>query len=100
MEVVTVLLLVLSSIFTGFLLTLIYMVWRMLRSEGWDNSNMTNALRLIAHTTLHAEDFLKMYYISDEMKAVLNKEGMKPDRPFWYLDKDELSEVVDTRPKS
>lgn len=53
---------------------------------GWDDSNIFNILRVIAHLALHPEDFTKMRY---------------PDgkNPFWYLTKDEFSEVVDSRPQ-
>lgn len=54
---------------------------------GWDDSNIFNILRVIAHLALHPEDFAKMRY---------------PDgkNPFWYITKDEFSEVVDSRPQS
>ena len=55
------------------------------KRSGWDDSNFFNVLRVICHLALHPEDFLKMRY---------------PDgkNPFWYLTKDEFSEVVDSRP--
>lgn len=80
---------------------LFYILSRMMRSDGWDDSNITNALRLLSHVTLHPEDFGKMYYLSDEAVARLEREEfptMLLVRPFWYVDKDELSEIVKTRP--
>jgi hypothetical protein len=79
-----------------------YILHRMMGNDGWDDSNITNALRLLSHVTLHPEDFGKMYYLTDQMKNILNG-ARTPDseelpRPFWYVDKDELSEVVATRP--
>jgi hypothetical protein len=79
-----------------------YILHRMMGNDGWDDSNITNALRLLSHVTLHPEDFGKMYYLSNDMKNILNG-ARTPDseelpRPFWYVDKDELSEVVKTRP--
>ena len=52
----------------------------------WDDSNVFNVVRVIAHVALHPEDFTKMRY---------------PDgkNPFWYITKDEFSEVVDSRPQ-
>jgi hypothetical protein len=82
----------------GSISLIIYMVVRMLGSSGWDDSNMTNALRLISHTVLHPEDYLKMYYLTKADLAILEQHGFKPSSPFWYLDKDEFSEVVKTRP--
>lgn len=94
--------------FSGFLLgimaLLFYILWRMMRSDGWDDSNITNALRLLTHVTLHPEDFGKMYYLSREEAFAIQIKDTAYDiplserRPFWYVDKDELSEVVETRP--
>lgn len=55
------------------------------RKSTWDDSNIINAIRFYAHVILHPGDFTEMYY----------KDGRKP---FWYLSKDEFSEVVKTRP--
>jgi len=75
----------LSCFVTGVVVLLGYILYRMMSNEGWDDSNITNALRLLSHVTLHAEDFALMQY---------------PDgkRPFKYVTQDELSEVVDSRP--
>jgi hypothetical protein len=76
---------VVLSIVLGWVSLLSYMILRMMRNPGWDDSNITNALRILSHVVLHTEDFGKMYYPNGK-------------RPFWYVDKDELSEVVKTRP--
>lgn len=86
-----ILFLTLSAFFFGVTMLLSYQVMRMLRSDGWDKSNITNALRLIAHCTMHPEDFLHMWYV--------DAEGKPTRRPFFYLSQDELSDVVKTRPK-
>lgn len=52
---------------------------------GWDDSNFFNVLRVLCHLALHPDDFTKMQY----------PDGKKP---FWYLIKDEFSEVVNSRP--
>lgn len=86
----------------GITLLLGYLVMRMMRNEDWDDSNITNALRLLSHVTLHPEDFGKMYYLTDVQLEILRSTQTAYDdplkRPFWYVDKDELSEVVRTRP--
>ena len=87
----------------GFLLGVIsllgYILYRMMKNPDWDDSNITNALRLLSHVTLHAEDFGKMYYLTkDEAADYRVIHGSYPKRPFWYVSKDELSEVVKTRP--
>jgi hypothetical protein len=57
------------------------------KHSGWDDSNIFNVFRVICHLALHPEDFIRMQY----------EDGKKP---FWYLTKDEFSEVVDSRPES
>lgn len=79
-----------------------YILWRMMRNDGWDDSNIINALRLLSHVTIHAEDFGKMWYLSEIEAKELNEvdptlfAGMK--RPFWYVSEDEFEGVVKTRP--
>lgn len=85
----------LLGVISGVTLLLSYMVWRMLRSDGWDKSNATNALRLISHAVAHPEDFGHMYY------TVLSAGGrtrLASRKAFPYLLQDEFSEVVKTRP--
>jgi len=77
---------------------LFYMVSRMVGADGWDDSNITNALRLLSHAVLHPEDFTKMYYLTDEEIALLKEHGHSLKNPFWYLPLDEITEVVKTRP--
>ena len=77
---------------------LFYMLLRMVGSDGWDDSNITNALRLLSHAVLHPEDFVKMFYLTKEQLAFLKEHGHSPKKPFWYLPFDEISEVVKTRP--
>ena len=82
------------SFLAGFLFGILFFVgygaYRALRSKGWDNSNAFNWLRLLAHCFMHPEDFGRMYYIS--------RDGEIEGRPFHYLDKDELSDIVKSRP--
>lgn len=56
------------------------------RNTGWDDSNIFNVFRVLCHLALHPDDFTKMQYEDGE-------------KPFWYLTKDEFSEVVNSRPK-
>lgn len=74
----------------GVLVLLGYILHRMMRNNGWDDSNITNAVRLLSHCTLHAEDFGKMWYHNDS--------GEPEFRPFWYISEDEFEGVVKTRP--
>lgn len=62
-----------------------FVIYLRARKSGWDDSNIFNVFRVICHLALHPDDFLKMRY----------EDGKNP---FWYITKDELSEVVNTRP--
>ena len=77
----------LAGFLIGVLFFIFYGAYRATRSRGWDDSNITNWLRLLSHCFLHPEDFGRMQY----------EDGTYP---FWYINKDELSEVVKTRPKN
>lgn len=90
-----IILLVLVSAAFGVTLLLSYMITRMLGAAGWDTSNMTNALRLIAHMVMHPEDFVHMWYV---VRAASGSSFVASRRAFPYLGLDELSEVVKTRP--
>lgn len=80
----TYVLLFILGLFFGILLVPIAMYLRA-RKSGWDDSNIFNIFRVLCHLALHPKDFAKMQY----------EDGK---RPFWYITKDELSEVVDSRP--
>ena len=82
----------------GFIGAVFYIIFRMMRNDGWDDSNMTNGLRLLSHVTLHAEDFGAMYYLSPDMLKLLKDNGHDPEQPFWYVSEDEFEGVVKTRP--
>jgi len=56
------------------------------RDSHWDDSNMTNMLRLFAHIVAHPSEFAHMYF----------PDGRKC---FPYIGSDELSEVTNTRLK-
>jgi hypothetical protein len=72
-----------AGIVIGVLIFPLLMFLRARRSNEWDNSNMLNMYRVLAHLTTRPGDFARMQY----------SDGRKP---FWYLANDELSEVVKT----
>ena len=76
----------LSFFVLGVLLAPMLIFMRARRDDYWDDSNMTNIYRVVAHLATHPSDFGKMTY-EDTFRY-----------PFWYINKDELSEVVNTRP--
>ena len=92
------------SFLSGAFVLLGYMLKRMMGKPGWDDSNITNALRLLSHVVLHPTDFGKMYYLTPEEATAIEITDLVPGKsiwarkPFWYVSKDELSEVVKSRP--
>lgn len=84
----------------GFISAVLFIVLRMMRNDGWDDSNMTNGLRLLSHTSIHSEDFGKMFYLTEDQLKLLENNGhdMSDARPFWYVSEDEFEGVVKTRP--
>ena len=104
MHAIAIILVVIAGFLAGALSLLGYMVWRMMKNDGWDDSNINNALRLLSHVVLHPNDFGKMYYLSQTQVMQLRQlstayEDNFPVRPFWYVELDELSEVVQSRPE-
>jgi hypothetical protein len=75
------------GIIIGILLVPFIIYLRARRCNEWDDSNIFNVFRVLCHLALHPGDFAKMQY--DDGK-----------KPFWYLDKDEFSDVVDSRPNN
>ena len=76
------------SFLLGVILGIIFMpviIYLRARKSGWDNSNIFNVYRVVCHLALHPKDFTKMRY----------EDGKDP---FWYVTKDEFSEIVKTRP--
>ena len=80
----TYVLLFIFGLIFGICLTPIVIYFRA-KHAGWDDSNFFNVLRVLCHLALHPDDFVRMRY----------EDGKNP---FWYLTKDEFSEVVDSRP--
>ena len=60
-----------------------------MRSKETDDSNIFNYLRVFGHISKHPGDLAKIHYVYS---------GVIGDRPFWYIGKDEYSEIVKTRP--
>ena len=75
---------------------------RAVTSRGWDDSNITNWLRMFSHLVVHPGDFFHAWYT--KKVVVYGKFGAEQTvriatrRVGWYASKDELSEVVSVRP--
>lgn len=87
-----------AGVIVGLFLFIGYVALRALRSEGWDDSNLLNVLRLISHVAAHPGDFAKMYYLTPMQRFNMFVRDEIPRRPFHYLGKDEFESVVDSRP--
>ena len=76
-----------------------YGAHRALKSDGWDDSNILNWLRLLSQCFIHPEDFGQMFYVDDYMvDYMLEQDWTK--RPFDYINKDEFAEnFPSSRPK-
>lgn len=80
----------LGGVITGVVLLIGYGAYRALGSDGWDNSNILNWLRLLSHVFIHPEDFGEMYY-DDVLKGKV--------KPFAYIKGDEFADhFPDSRP--
>ena len=86
-EAIALILVAVGFFMLGILLFPLLVFLRARRDSAWDDSNMTNIYRLIAHIATHPSDFTKMRYI-----------GSGKD-PFHYIPKDEFADVVNTRPE-
>ena len=104
MQAIAIMMIIGVSFVMGAITFLAYLLYRMMSNPGWDDSNITNALRLLAHVTMHSEDFGKMYYLTREELFALQIKDTAYDiplnerRPFWYVSEDEFADVVKTRP--
>jgi hypothetical protein len=83
-----------TAFLLGFLLGIFFFVgygaYRAVNSDGWDDSNVFNWLRLLGHVYIHPEDFGQLYYDHSTRGKI---------RPFDYISKDEFSEnFPDSRP--
>ena len=76
----------LLSFLLGLLLFPLVLFIRARRDDACDDSNIMNMYRLIAHIATHPSDFGRMQY----------EDGKKP---FWYINKDEITYVVKSREK-
>lgn len=80
------LIVVLLAFLLGLLCCPLVIFLRARKCDQWDKSNMFNIYRVVAHLATHPDDFGKMYYDNGE-------------KPFWYIDDDEFTDVVRTRRK-
>ncbi len=75
-----------SMFLLGVVCTPLIIFIRARRDDAWDDSNIMNIYRVVAHLATHPSDFGLMMY--EDGKA-----------PFHYINKDEITEVVDARPE-
>ena len=87
-----------ACVFLGAFLVVAYACYRMMKAEGWDKSNMTNPIRALSHMIMHPNDMVYMYYARrtehDPYLLIATR------KVFPYLGQDEISGVVQTRPRT
>jgi hypothetical protein len=67
-------------------------MYRSIRSEGWDDSNVLNWLRMFSLLVLYPSSFAGLYRLSDDEYDYLTMKGFEPVEPFDFMRKDEFSE--------
>lgn len=83
-----------TGVVTGVVTLIGYGAYRAVNSDGWDDSNILNWLRLLSHCFIHPEDFAYMYYLDDETQDFLidHNRILQLDRPFYYIGNDEFAD--------
>jgi hypothetical protein len=66
--------------------------FRAVRSDGWDDSNILNWLRLCSMVYIHPEEFTELYSLSEAEIDVLKLAGYDPVEPFAFIRMDEFAE--------
>lgn len=69
-----------------------YAIYRALKSDGWDNSNVMNWFRVFSQLAIHPEDFGKMYYLDSVSQQYLEAGGFLVKKPFNYISGDEFAD--------
>lgn len=66
--------------------------YRAVNSDGWDDSNILNWLRMFSMVVIHPEKFAGLYRLTDNELMELQSKGYSPVEPFDFIRKDEFSE--------
>lgn len=78
------------------------MVWKIWTNDDvdtlFDDSNVHNPVRVLTGTVLHPKDLNRQFILDDKAIQILKDEGYQMRSVYWYIDKDEFSQVVRTRP--
>lgn len=77
---------------SGMLFVAAFGCWRAVRSEGWDDSNILNWLRMFSLICIHPVVFVDLYRLTTEERNTLIEAGFDPVEPFSFIRKDEFSE--------
>ena len=81
-----------GGITAGWLILIGYASYRAVNTDGWDDSNILNWLRMFSLLVIHPEVFVNLYRLTDEQIDTLLLAGYDPLEPFDFLRKDEFSE--------
>jgi hypothetical protein len=83
---------VIAEIVLGMVLLVGFGCYRAVNSDGWDDSNILNWLRLFSMVCIHPEEFAGLYRLTDEEIDLLSENGHDPVEPFDFISKDEFAE--------
>lgn len=66
--------------------------YRAVTSDGWDDSNIMNWLRLFSFVCIHPGKFARLYRLTEaDLKFLKLQTGKTPPEPFAFIRKDEFS---------
>jgi len=81
-----------SEIVLGMVLLVAFGCYRAVTSDGWDDSNILNWIRLFSLLCIHPEEFAGLYRLDDEELDVLAEAGLSPVEPFKFIKGDEFAD--------
>lgn len=76
----------------GMVLLVSFGCWRAVRSDGWDDSNILNWIRLFSLLCVHPEKFAGLYRLDEEELDLLVENGYDPLEPFDFIRGDEFAD--------
>lgn len=81
-----------SDMAFGMLVLVGFGCYRSVTSEGWDDSNILNWIRLFTLLCIHPKRFVGLFRLSEKQIQILKDAGEEPLEPFDFIRKDEFAE--------
>ena len=87
-----------SEMVLGMVVLVGFGCYRGVTSDGWDNSNILNWIRLFSLLCVHPVRFAGLFRLSKKQLEILKKAGEEPLEPFKFIRGDEFADnFPDTR---